>query len=122
MQIQTILYVERNEERIELHIFGYAERSIAACFNGHPDNWTPPEIGDVSVESVSLDKGGDESWDDELTDDELDEAESALMDALEDAIRDAEESVGEDKMEAMNDIALIEDRDYGDYGPDIYDF
>lgn len=123
MEVQTTFYVERDGEDIELHIFGEAEPDVPGCRRGHPDNWTPDDPGYSGLTDIAMDEDGNEPWDGELTDEEKREAESALMDALKEDIRHAREDAAIERAEAAaDDAAYFYDQDYGDYGPDIYDF
>ena len=123
MKVQTTLCIERDDEEIELHIFGDAEPYVPGCRRGHPDNWTPDEGGHASIIDIALDEDCNKLWDGELTKNEKQEAESLLLSALEEEISIAKEDAAVDRAESMrDDEAYIYDHDYGDYGPDIYDF
>jgi hypothetical protein len=123
MQVQTVFYVERDGEDIELHIFGEAEPFVPGNRRGHPDHWTPDEGGYASVDGVYTDEDGSEPWDDELTASEKSDAESALYEAFEEDARCAAEDAAVERAEAQREDAMMQmDDDYGPYGPDIYDF
>ena len=123
MEVKTTLVIQRNDDDLELHIFGDAEPYVAGSQRGHPDNWTPDEGGCSCVEGIFLDEDAKERWDGKLTKEEEGEAEQALMTQLEEDYRDGQEAAAEAKAEARAEAAMDRyDDDYGDYGPDINDF
>jgi len=120
MEVQATIVVQRDDDDVELYIFGEAEPYCAGNRRGHPDNWTPDEGGAVCVEGIFLDEDAKERWEGKLTNKEEAEAEEALMHQLEEELRDRAETAAEAKAEAMLDD--WDYNDYGDRGPDIYDF
>ena len=123
MEVKTTICIQRDDEDLELYIFGDAEGFTPGNRRGHPDNWTPDEGGGSCVEGIFLDEDANKPWDGTLTKEETQEAEEALMGQLEEDYRDAEEAAAEAKAEARAEAEMDRyDDDYGDYGPDIYDF
>lgn len=122
MEAQTVFYVERDDEELELYVVGDVEPFVPGNRRGHPDHWTPDEGGYATIEGVYTDEDADEPWDGELTDSEKSEARSALMDAFEEDCRCAAEDAAAERAEARREDAMMQVDDYGPYGPDIYDF
>lgn len=85
--VTTVLYVERDDEELEVKVTGFVWSFVAGNRSGHPDTWTPDDGGEVEIDKVTLDGRPFE-----LTPNERAKAEEKLA---EEAQREAEESFDE---------------------------
>lgn len=117
--VETTISIEREVlgeyKEYEIIIRGEVEPDEPAITGGHIDNWEPASGGYSSIEEVLIDvKGVEKRWTGKLTDKEEDEAREALFDQFK---ADCEDDC--DPPDSGYDDYCD---DYGDYGPDIYDF
>lgn len=94
--------VVRDDEEIELSIYGYGTPYVPDNFRGHPDNWCPSEGGDMDILYIEDEATGKAS-DITLTKEEEDEAIGALQDALEQAVKEDAEEWAIDAYESSRD-------------------
>lgn len=85
MTYQITLYVERNDQELELHITGSVSAYVPAKTHLAPEDCYDASGGEVEIYSVKL---NDQSWDGELTESEIDQAEQMLFDAYKDSLED----------------------------------
>lgn len=72
------LFVERDEEELELEVSGTVSTYIPAVTHLPPDRCSPAEGGEVEITGITL---NGEAWEGEMTDEERERAEEGLFEA-----------------------------------------
>ena len=98
--ISITLCVDRDDEELELQVFGTVSPFVPARTSGPPDNWCPSEGGDVEVCEIRL---NGEPWEDELSEAESDRAEEMLREAAADEAEGRLEAYAESRAEAAEE-------------------